>query len=260
MNAPRTDPSVVAYLFRRLVFWFGFYTRPLFHRFVAMFSKVGNPPVFSSDTFTWAGELSAHWEAIRDEAMAVLRHRQEIPALRVVSPDHDRIAVDDKWQSFFIWGYGYKAAGNAAYCPLTTRVVERIPGLISAFFSIHAPGIHIPRHYGVTKGMLTCHLALKVPREADKCRIEIDGRNYLWKAGECLIFDDTYYHEVWNDTGEDRVILLVQFERPLCQPGKAAADGFMWLARHSPFIQTSLRQIGQWEERYARAANGVARE
>ncbi|MGE0385736.1 MAG: aspartyl/asparaginyl beta-hydroxylase domain-containing protein [Gammaproteobacteria bacterium] len=246
-----------AFLIRRAVFWFGFHTRPLFHRFVARYSLVGNPPVFDNARFPWSAELLANWEAIRDEAQAVLRHRAEIPALRAVSPDHDRIAIDDKWQSYFIWGYGYKAGENAARCPVTTRIVERIPGLISAFFSIHAPGTHIPRHYGVTKGMLTCHLALQVPRDFQRCRIEIDGREYPWTAGGCLIFDDTYWHEVRNDTPDDRVILLVQFERPLRQPGKAISDGFLWLARHSPFIQTSLRQLGYWQDRFATAAGAA---
>jgi aspartyl/asparaginyl beta-hydroxylase (cupin superfamily) len=184
----------------------------------------------------------------------VLQHREAIPALREITPDTTMIAVDDKWQSFFIWGYRYKARSNAAHCPVTTRVVEKIPGLISALYSIHAPGLHIPRHYGVTKGMLTCHLALKVPRTTERCRIAIDGRDHVWKEGECLVFDDTYYHEVWNDTDEDRVILLVQFERPLRQPGKALAAGFLWLVRHSPFIQTTLRTLSQWEARFEEAA------
>ena len=40
---------------------------------------------------------------------------------------------------------------------------------------------------------------------------------------------------------------MIQFERPLRQPGKAVADSFMWLIRRSPFIQETLRRIKQWE-------------
>lgn len=241
-------------LFRRALFWIGFWSRPLLHRLIGQFSAVGNPAIFPPDAFPWTRALSAHWEAIRDEAAAVLRHRDAIPALREIAPDTSLIAVDDKWQSFFLWGYGFKSERNAAHCPVTARVVEQIPGLISAFYSIHAPGLHIPRHYGPNKGMLTCHLALKVPREASRCRIDIDGQNHVWSEGECLVFDDTYFHEVWNDTGDDRVILLIHFERPLRQPGKAIADAFLWLARRSPFVTTTLKEIGAWETRYARAA------
>ena len=45
-----------------------------------------------------------------------------------------------------------------------------------------------------------------------------------WAEGETLVFDDTYQHEVWNDTDGTRVVLLIQFERPLRNPGKWIAD------------------------------------
>jgi len=241
--------AATAYIFRRSVFWFGFYIRPPIHWFVGLFSKVGNPPVFERDVFSWTARLEADWEAIRDEALAVLARPEDVPALRVVSPDHGRIATDDKWKVFFLWGYGYKVANNTARCPVTSRLVESIPGLISAFFSIHTPGTHLPRHYGPTNGMITCHLGLQVPEDRRKCRIAIDGRDYNWEPGKFLIFDDTYYHEVWNDTDEDRVILLLHVERPLRQPGKAIADGFLWLATRSPFIQATLKSLDEWTAR-----------
>ncbi len=239
----------MAYVFRRSVFWFGFYIRPPIHWFVGLFSKVGNPPVFGRGVFDWVPRLEDNWESIRDEALRVLERPEDVPALRVVSPDHGRIATDDKWKVFFLWGYRYRVENNAARCPVTSRLVESIPGLISAFFSIHTPGTHLPRHYGPTNGMITCHLGLQIPGDRSKCRIAIDGRDYHWEAGKFLIFDDTYYHEVWNDTEEDRVILLLHVERPLRQPGKAIADGFLWLATRSPFIQTTLKSLDEWTAR-----------
>lgn len=118
--------------------------------------------------------------------------------------------------------------------------------MISAFYSIHAPGTHLPRHYDPTRGIITCHLALKIPK-SEACRMSLGDENYHWHEGECFIFDDTYYHEVWNETDEDRVILLIHFERPLRQPGKAVAECFMWIIRRSPFIQTTLARIKEWE-------------
>jgi len=29
-----------------------------------------------------------------------------------------------------------------------------------------------------------------------------------WEEGKALVFDDSYEHEVWNRTDEDRVVLL----------------------------------------------------
>ncbi|HIF50902.1 MAG TPA: hypothetical protein EYQ42_05160 [Thiotrichaceae bacterium] len=62
-----------------------------------------------------------------------------------------------------------------------------------------------------------------------------------------FIFDNTHYHDVWNETDEDRVILLIHFERPLRKSGKAVANSFIWIIRRSPFIQTTLTRIKEWE-------------
>jgi aspartyl/asparaginyl beta-hydroxylase (cupin superfamily) len=249
VNILQGTRNAAAFAFRRTVFWLGFYIRPPIHWFVGLFSKIGNPPVFSHDVFDWVPQLESHWETIRDEALNVLDRPENVPPLRVVSPDHSRIAIDDKWKVFFLWGYGYEVQGNTARCPKTSELVESVPGLISAFFSIHTPGTHLPRHYGPTNGMITCHLGLKVPTDRKKCRIAIDDQDYNWDAGKFLIFDDTYYHEVWNDTPDDRVVLLMHVERPLHQPGKAIADGFLWLATHSPFIQATLKSLDEWTAR-----------
>lgn len=249
-SAPSRNPrEMLGYLFRRLVFWFGFHIRPPIHWFIGRFSKVGNPPVFDRSTFPWVGRLEGQWETIRREALAVLERPEDVPPLREVSPDHSRIATDDKWKVFFLIGYGYEVAANTIRCPATSALVKSVPGLISAFFSIHTPGTYLPRHYGPSNGMITCHLGLSVPKDRRKCRIAIDGKDYNWDEGKFLIFDDTYYHEVWNETEENRVVLLMHLERPLRQPGKAVADGFLWLAKKSPFIQATLKALDDWTTR-----------
>ena len=207
--------------------------------------------MFDPGVFSWTAILEDEWQAIRAEALAVLQQREAVPPLKEISPDHARLAAyDSKWQSYFIWGYGYKLTGNAARCPRTTALVEQIPGLKSAFFSIHAPGVHIPRHKGVTFAMITCHLGLLVPQEREKCRIKIEDQTYHWAPGKTLVFDDTYEHEVWNNTQEDRVILLIQFTRPLRFPGKQFASFFMWLIRMSPFVQDAKRAVAKWEHKW----------
>ena len=53
-----------------------------------------------------------------------------------------------------------------------------------------------------------------VPHQQDRCWIKVDGIQRHWAAGEVPLFDDTYKHEVANDTDEDRVILLLHLRRP----------------------------------------------
>ncbi|WP_267395835.1 MULTISPECIES: aspartyl/asparaginyl beta-hydroxylase domain-containing protein [unclassified Sphingomonas] len=241
----RNPPAMVAAAGRPLIIRVGKHLRGLFDRLIAASSLVGNEPVLDVRDFAWTGLLRAEWQAIRDEARAVALCGRASPSLATISPDHRSIAEIDKWRSFFLWGYGYRIDDNLARCPHTRRIVEQIPGLNSAFFSILAPGTHIPAHRGVTKGLITCHLGLMVPRDGD-VRIRVGDRIVRWAEGETLVFDDTYDHEVWNDTRGTRVVLLIQVERPLRNPGKWIAELFLGIVRRSPFVQEARCNIASW--------------
>jgi aspartyl/asparaginyl beta-hydroxylase (cupin superfamily) len=232
---------------RKFIMRFGGRFRIKLDRFLVRYSKVGNSPVLDNSCFPWTQDIESNWEKIRDEALAVMKEPDTIPPLREISPDHAGIARDNGWKSFFIWGYGYKHPENALSCPETTRIVERIPGLVSAFYSIHVPGLHIPVHRGVTKGIVNCHLALKIPQEREKCWMMLDGTDYPWTDGKALMFDDTYEHAVWNNSNENRIILLIQVLRPMRFPGSLVARFFYFLIQLSPFVQDGRKNIATWK-------------
>ncbi len=96
--------------------------------------------------------------------------------------------------------------------------MREIPGMTTAMFSILSPRKHILDHRGPYKGVLRYHLGLIVPREAERCRIRVGEDIRHWEEGKSLIFDDTFNHEVWNDTDETRVVLFVDVLRPLPSP------------------------------------------
>ncbi len=158
---------------RSLLYKLGKKLRPQFNSFLAKNSLVGNPEFFENSQFPWTAELEKNWQDVRAELDSLLKNEGAIPALRDISPDHRRIAKDHNWRSFFLWGYGYKIEENCKLCPKTAELLSVVPGLNSAFFSILKPGAHIPLHLGVTKRIITCHLALITPSENEKCRIQV---------------------------------------------------------------------------------------
>ena len=246
-GAPMPGAEMKAERNRPLIIKFGKHLRGVFDKLIASSSLVPNDPVLDTREFAWTAMLRDNWEAIRDEAVAVALQRDASPSLATISPDHRAIAEINKWRSFFLWGYGFPIDENLARCPRTKAVVEAIPGLNSAFFSILAPGTHIPDHRGVTKGLITCHLGLIVPRDGD-VRMRVHDRIVRWAEGETLVFDDTYQHEVWNDTDGTRVVLLVQFERPLRNPGKWFSDFFLGFVRRSAFVQEARDNVKAWNQ------------
>lgn len=229
---------------------FGKAMQPITNGWIANSSRVGDKPVFDPRDFPrdfpWVANIEAHWEEIRAEAAKVLQDLDTVPPLASISPDHRRIAPAGRWRSYFLIGYRYRDPANCAACPRTTELVSKIPGLNSAFFSILVPGTHIPPHTGVTKAFLTCHLGIQVPRDAENCRMRVVDEWVGWQDGKALIFDDTFNHEVRNDTDETRIILLIQVRRPVGMLGRIVGGLFVEGVRRSRFVQDARRGIAKW--------------
>jgi len=228
---------------------------PAFDRTLMRFRATDEHEVYPNNLFPWIPALEANWETVRDEAVALLGNDpMKVPSVRDISPDHRKIAVDDKWRSFFLYGYGVRIDKNCARCPETTKIVERIPGLLSAFYSVMLKGAHVPRHTGPTKAILTAHLGLVVPKKREDCRMQVSGQTVTWKEGKVLVFDDMFPHEVWNDTDEDRIILLLHIKRPLKFPGSTLRDLFFTGLRASPFVRDGLENLDRWQPKENEAA------
>jgi len=197
--------------------------------------------------FPWIAELERHWETIRDEALRI--RAQDIPSLGDISFDHGRIAADRRWRAFFLKGYGYRMPSNAARAPVTAALIEKVPGLVTANFSVMEAGGHIPRHWGMTKGMLTYHLALKAPKEREKCRMHLEEGETLhvlnWEDGQSFLFDDMFNHEVWTETDEVRYLLLIQIKRPCRWRGNLIQETFLKAVRHSRFVGDIRKAIAR---------------
>jgi len=232
---------------RRAILRVGKRARAPIDRVLARYSQVGDPPVFDPATFPALAPLQDAWKEVRDEAEAVLSRPGTLPPLRRISPDHERIAVDDSWRSHVLYGYGFRSEANWARCPRTVERLEEIPGLFTALFSVMGPGGRLVPHRGVSKAIVTCHLPLRVPGGPELCGISIDGRTYGWEEGRWLVFDDTRRHSVWNDTGSPRVVLLLHLRRPERFPGSLVGSLFLEAVRRSPFIRDARRNQAAWE-------------
>jgi beta-hydroxylase len=157
---------------------------------------------------------------------------------------------DDRWKTFFFYGYGFKAGKNVDRCPDTDRLLGEIPGMTTAMFSILSPHKKIPPHGGPYKGVLRYHLGLLVPDPVDACGIRVGQDIRQWREGQSLVFDDTFEHEAWNDTDGVRVVLFVDFKRPLRGPARWLNEIVLKVIGVSPFIQDAKSRHNAWEKRF----------
>ena len=243
---PISRPDVVTRLFMRVV--------ALAERMNRRFSRVGNPPVYDVATFPWIGALQGHTAAIRTELLAILRRQSELPDFHDISTDVRGISHDQHWKTFFLTGYGQSSARNIAACPATWNAVKNIPGLKTAMFSVMEPGTHLPPHCGPYNGLLRLHLGLLVPGPADKLGIWVAGETHRWREGKVLVFDDAYEHEAWNHTDATRVVLFLDFVKPLRFPANLLNWLLLNLAPFTPFIREGAANHAAWEERFYKSA------
>ncbi|HET6621141.1 MAG TPA: aspartyl/asparaginyl beta-hydroxylase domain-containing protein [Dongiaceae bacterium] len=213
-------------------------------------SLVEDRPIHDSGVFPFLAPIEANWTRIRAELDSLLRSRANLPAFHQISPDQRYISKGDEWKVFILFGFGVPSRRNCARCPETARLLrESVPGLQSAWFSILAPHYHIPRHRGISKTVLRVHLGLIVPVRRDRCVMQVDDRVVGWEPGKCLVFDDFYRHEVWNDTDEERVVLIFDFDRPMRPFGRVVNKLLMWGIKRTAYFKDAERNLKSWDER-----------
>lgn len=124
------------------------------------------------------------------------------------------------WHSFML-----KGKVQHPFCqqfPQTATILQKLrhEGLLFAgtpfgysFFSTLHPKSSIAAHSAPMNFRVRVHLPLLVP-EMGSCGIRVGPITRTWSEGKALVLDDSYEHEVWNETESRRVILLVDLWHP----------------------------------------------
>lgn len=179
----------------------------------------------------WLETLKAGFEAIREDAVRVLaedghfenfiRFRENVPVESYLS------GQKPAWEAFFFFRHGQRYDDHHVRCPNTSKVLESIELCRIAnespeiLFSVMTPGTEILAHHGVTNVRSVMHLPLVVPEGA--FLMVHGGGEHHWKAGEPVLFDDTYLHGAKNPSQHTRVVLLMDCWNPhLTVPEKEA--------------------------------------
>ena len=160
--------------------------------------------------------LEENWTEIRQEVEGVIRSGKTLPKFHEIDDGQSYISDNDgsSWSLINLLLYDMWHPKNVGLCPKTTSLIKRLSGVKSAYFSVLSPGKIIPPHVGPYKGIIRYQLALSVPKNGE-CKLVVDGKDYFWKEGEGVLFDDTYLHAVQNNTEEVRIALLLDVKRKI---------------------------------------------
>ena len=157
-------------------------------------------------------------DVIREELLTILPDRSSIPKYHELDPGRLHISSDAdgdaSWRVFMLYAMGAKPVENRARCPKTCELLDTLPDLFQAFFSILEPHKSVPPHCGPYAGYLRYHLPIIVPTDKPP-RMRIRDYWHTWVEGEPLLFDDHYEHEVENHSDQVRVVLIIDIFRPM---------------------------------------------
>jgi beta-hydroxylase len=95
--------------------------------------------------------------------------------------------------------------------PKTMELLSKVLGtrLCDVAISKLRAGTKILPHRGIFSNTLRAHIGLQIPN--GDCKIKVNNETQTWINGKILIFDDRLTHEVWNNTDQDRIVLIFDF-------------------------------------------------
>ena len=185
---------------------------------------------FDTTQFDWVPALEAEAAAIRAELDGLLASRAS-EFRPYIHGDPNRaarqghwLADDPDWSALFLCENGVRNEAAIAACPRTWTAMQAVPfpdiaNSPTVMFSVLRAGARILPHTGMFNTRLVCHLPLIVPPD---CHFRVGNEVRSWEPGKLLVFDDSIEHEAWNDSDQDRVVLIFDIWRPdLSEPERA---------------------------------------
>lgn len=168
--------------------------------------------ILPEKVFPAARELEERFPALRAEIDALLEKRT-IPAYGAFDPVR-AAQVSEEWKLYYAYMYGQSNELARAEVPTLLSFAQSRPEVVNAFVSILDPGVELPPHKDPYAGVLRYHLGVRVPRE-NPPHIRLDQDRHTWKEGEGRVLDVSVEHEVVNTSEEPRVVVIIDFRRPM---------------------------------------------
>ena len=167
-------------------------------------------PLWPTAPFELVARLEAAAESIIAEVDDLLKRQEE--RFKTV-PD---AIYEGHWDDLALLRDGVRDESLCQQLPTLDRLLDDHPEVTTlrdgcVALSRLTPGSHISPHCGPTNARLRLHMGL---RNLESCELRVADQRMGWRRGKCLIFDDSFEHEVVHRGDQVRYILLVDFWHP----------------------------------------------
>ena len=102
-------------------------------------------------------------------------------------------------------------------CPRTAAVLRSLPRQCAVYpwgdmlFSAMGAHSRLQPHCSIDNLRVRLHLGITVP---EGCGIRVGSETRRWVEGQCLVFEDSFEHEVWNSSDARRIVLIADLWHP----------------------------------------------
>lgn len=162
--------------------------------------------------FPESRKLDHQFDQIKAEVTKLIESRDVRPYGDIDPLRAAEVSTD--WRLYYAYMLGETNPHAYRDCPLFVDFAERTPRVVNAIIAILEPGVTLKAHEGPYAGILRYHLPLTVP-ENNPPRLRVDREIHTWKEGEGILIDDTFEHEVYNESDGRRVMLIIDIRRPM---------------------------------------------
>ncbi len=163
------------------------------------------PAFFDANDYPWVKVLENNWEIIRNEFSRFIDGEEKLESSSVNPP---YLSDKDAWQNVYFWNFLWKKHKNCQRFPETFKLLSSIPNISFAEVTCLNPRSKILPHIGETNTTIRGHLGLKVPAPLPTMGINVSNEDKGWEEGKVVLFSDAHKHYVWNDSDENRFVLV----------------------------------------------------
>lgn len=173
-----------------------------------MYPGLRSIPWHDPQQFRLTKDLEATADEIAAEVCALIHTEFE-------DEDDATLVPSGRWSYLVLYENGQKKLDRCVLCPRTAAVIDANRTVLSrggvVTLSVLDPATYVAPHVGPTNMRLRCHLGIEIP---EGCGLSVGGITRTWEEGRCLVFDDSFTHEVWNRSTRRRLVLLADMWHP----------------------------------------------
>jgi aspartyl/asparaginyl beta-hydroxylase (cupin superfamily) len=171
----------------------------------------GNEPAFVDVTNKfWASELEENYNLFRTEIENFIKENPK----QYKPYNLKSLNANSGWSTITFKTWGINVNSNLNQANTIGGFLRKYPEILSFAVSKMASKTTIKSHYGDTNAIWRCHFGIKIPATLPHCGIEVKGESKSWEEGKVLAFCDAFNHQAWNQTDEERVIVIFDVLRP----------------------------------------------